>query len=117
MSPDVQQATPQSFDELISGGDELVVAYFWGPECPNCEIFARDFPELLAGLPAGLVRIVKVNAYEYPELARRFGLYGIPAFVLFKGGKKLGMMRQYYGREYWRTVLLEQATGTPATVG
>jgi hypothetical protein len=31
------------------------------------------------------------------------------AFVLFKGGRKLGMMRQYHGREYWQRVVAEQA--------
>ncbi len=101
-------ATPDTFDQLVGAAPELVVVYFWGPQCPNCEVFARDLPELLTDLPAG-VRVVKVNAYEHPELARRFALFGIPSFVLFKAGKKLGMMRQYYGREYWKTVIAERA--------
>jgi thiol-disulfide isomerase/thioredoxin len=104
---DVQHATPDTFDQLVAG-DGLVVTYFWGLDCPNCEVFARDLPALLSEVPAG-VRVVKVNAYEYPDLAQRFALFGIPAFVLFKGGRKLGMMRQYYGREYWRRVIEEQA--------
>lgn len=110
MSAALEHATPQTFDALMAGPGPLVVAYFWGPDCPNCEIFARELPELLPGLPAG-VRVVKVNAYDYPELARRFAIAGIPAFVLFKDGRKLGMMRQYYGREYWLTVVKEQAVG------
>ena len=101
-------ATPDSFDQLIATQDVLVVVYFWGPDCPNCEIFARDLPELLGEIPPS-VRVVKVNAYEFPELARRFALFGIPAFVLFKNGKKLGMMRQYNGREFWKTVVTEQS--------
>jgi thiol-disulfide isomerase/thioredoxin len=109
-----ETATPDSFDKLIETPDNLVVAYFWGPQCPNCEVFARDLPELLTELPESGVRIVKVNAYEHPELARRFALFGIPGFVLFKNGKKLGMMRQYYGREYWKTVITEQAADVTA---
>ncbi len=111
MAVTIESATPESFDKLIEGGDELVVVYFWGPNCPNCEVFARDLPGLLEELPPVSVRLVKVNAYEHPELARRFALFGIPAFVLFKGGRKLGMMRQYHGREYWKMVLAEQAAG------
>ena len=107
-----QVATPDSFDQLIEAKGELVVVYFWGPQCPNCEVFARDLPELLTELPQQGVRIVKVNAYEHPELARRFALFGIPGFVLFKNGKKLGVMRQYHGREYWKTVIAEQAAGS-----
>lgn len=106
--PDVQIATPESYDALLARSAGLTVVYFWGPDCPNCEIFARDLPELLGELPAG-VSVVKVNAYDHPELARRYAIFGIPSFVLYKNGKKLGMMRQYYGREYWKAVVEEQA--------
>lgn len=115
MSIPIETATPDTFDELIAAQDVLVVVYFWGPDCPNCEIFARDLPGLLQEIPQHGVRLVKVNAYEHPELARRFALFGIPGFLLFKNGKKLGAMRQYNGREFWRTVITEQANGvTPA---
>jgi thioredoxin 1 len=111
MSAILVTATPENFDALIQT-PALVVAYFWGPQCPNCEIFAKDLPELLEELPSE-TQVLKVNAYEFPELARRFALAGIPAFVLFKGGQKLGMMRQYYGREYWKTVIIEQMSALP----
>jgi len=112
--PAVLEATPETFDAALQAPEEtLVVVYFWGPECPNCEVFARDWPSLLEELPADRVRVVKVNAYEHTELARRFALAGIPGFVLFRAGKKLGMMRQYYGREYWKRVITELAEGRP----
>ena len=104
---EVVHAAPATFDALVAGPG-LVTVYFWGPDCPNCELFAKDLPGLLEALPAG-VRVVKVDAYAHPELATRFGLFGIPAFVLFRDGRKLGMMRQYHGREYWRRVVTEQA--------
>ncbi len=108
MAIEIETATPDSFEKLIEPTADLVVLYFWGPNCPNCEVFARELPELLVAMPQTGVRLVKVNAYEYPELARRFAIFGIPSFVLYRRGKKLGMMRQYYGREYWLTVLKEQ---------
>lgn len=114
MSASIETATPESFDELIGAPDALVVVYFWGPDCPNCEVFAHDLPGLLEVIPQHGVRLVKVNAYDYPELARRFALFGIPAFVLFKAGQKLGMMRQYHGREYWTAVITEHAQGVGA---
>lgn len=109
--------TPENLDAMIaSAPEQLVVIYFWGPQCPNCEVFARDLPELLSALPKN-VTVVKTNAYEHPELARRFALFGIPGFVLFKGGVKLGMMRQYYGREYWQAVIDEKAGEPVAAQG
>lgn len=108
---------PENFDALMAGPPgQLVVAYFWGPECPNCEVFARDLPGLLEALPPN-VTLVKTNAYEHPELARRFAIFGIPSFVLFKDGRKLGMMRQYYGREYWQAVIDEKAAEPAAVQG
>jgi thioredoxin-like negative regulator of GroEL len=112
----LEHATPQTFDAQVQAPeDTLVVVYFWGPECPNCEIFARDLPGLLEELPQVGLKLVKVNAYEHTELAQRFALFGIPGFVLLRGGKKLGMMRQYYGRDYWLRVITEQVQGAPVT--
>ena len=106
----LEEATPATFDQLAARPG-LVVVYFWGPDCPSCEIFARDLPGLLETLPPG-VQVVKVDAYQYPELATRQALFGIPAFVLFRDGRKLGMMRQYHGREYWTRVVAEQAVAS-----
>ena len=114
MSVSIDIATPDSFDELIAAQNVLVVVYFWGPDCPNCEVFARELPALVEAINETDVKIVKVNAYEFPELARRFALFGIPGFVLFKDGVKLGMMRQYNGREYWKAVVTEHARGMGA---
>ncbi len=108
----VTLASADTFDALLAESPEvLTVVYFWGDNCPNCEVFARDLPQLLEEVPAAAVRVLKVNAYEEPQIARRYAIFGIPGFVLFKGGKKLGMMRQYHGRKYWSAVVLEQAEG------
>lgn len=97
------------FDALIDPGDDtLVVAYCWGPQCPNCEVFAADAPSLLAQLPEGPLRLLKVDVYEHPEVATRFGLYGIPAFLFFRRGKLLGKMSRYRTRAYWLAVVREQ---------
>ena len=44
----IHDATPETFDALVmEPRDELVVVDFWGPNCPNCEVFARAAPGLL----------------------------------------------------------------------
>jgi thiol-disulfide isomerase/thioredoxin len=102
------EATGETFDALLAQDEQLVVAYFWGTDCVNCEVFARDLPALMPQVPA-TVRFLKVNAYEDMDLARRYGLFGVPAFLFFRSGKLIGKMSEYYGREYWLTVLKEQA--------
>lgn len=102
------EATAADFDAHLSNAQSLVVAYFWGTDCVNCEVFARDLPALLGQCPPG-VKFLKVNAYEDMDLSRRYGLFGVPAFMFFRRGKLIGKMSEYYGREYWLTVVREQA--------
>jgi thioredoxin 1 len=102
----IDELSPANFDsEVFSSGEKLVVVYFWGPDCPNCEVFARHLPGLMPKIEALGVRLVKVNAYLYPELATRFGLHGIPTFILVRGGRPLGRMTSFQGDEYFLGVL------------
>lgn len=103
------EATPETFDEVVLGArGELVVVEFWGPSCPNCEAFAQAEPGLVAALAGARWRFVKVDAYAHDGLARRFGLYGIPAFLLFLDGKLLGKMSRFTSREHWLAVVRER---------
>lgn len=104
--------TPEEFDAEVSRRDpRLLVAYLWGPQCPNCEVFARAFPllrEKLSGVP---VRFVKKDVYAHPALATRYGVHGIPTFLVFRDGKLQGRMTSYRGEEFFLTVVREQAEG------
>ena len=113
--PPSYDATPESFDTLVlEPRGELVVVDFWGEGCPNCDVYAEAEPSLLGELEGAPLRVVKVNAYQHEELARRFGLFGIPTFLLFRDGKLLGKMSQYYGREYWLGVVREHLPAAAA---
>jgi thioredoxin 1 len=108
MTIPILHATAETFDALVlTPTNELVIAYFWGTNCPNCEIFAAHLPSLLEALGDVRARLVKVDAYTETELARRFGIYGIPAFFLFRDGKKLGRMSEFRGRTFFLDVLRE----------
>ena len=105
----VHEATDQTFDALVRAPrGELVIVDFWGDHCPNCEVFERDRPLLLEALGDAPARLVRVDAYAHPELARDFALYGVPTFLLFRDGKLLGRMSQYHGQDYWLGVVRER---------
>lgn len=109
----------QAFTEIDGPGFEaartgargtLVLTYFWGPECPNCEVFLAEWPKVAPLLPdaaEGLV-LLKLNAYDFPEAATRFGLFGIPAFLFFHQGQLLGKMSEYRGARFFASVVREQ---------
>jgi len=102
--------SPSELDELLARpSPRLLVLYLWGPDCPNCVIFKRSLPALLPALETLPVDFVSLDAYAHPEVARRFAVYGIPHFLLFKNGKKLGKMSEFRGEEFWLAVVREQA--------
>jgi thioredoxin 1 len=110
--PSPRHVTPDVLDQLLATpSDRLLLLYLWGPDCPNCEIFKRSWPELLPKLDELPVDFIALDAYQYPEVARRYGVYGIPHFLLFKNGKKLGKMSEFKGEAYWLAVVREQALG------
>jgi thioredoxin 1 len=90
-----------------SAGSRLLVVYLWGPDCPNCVIFKRSLPKLLERLSDVDAELVEVDVYAHPEVAVRYGVFGIPHFLLFKGGKKLGKMSEFHGEAFWAKVVRE----------
>lgn len=89
-----------SFEEnVIEAMGAVQAVFFWGHDCPNCEVAKRM---LLAGEEDILDLNFKwshVNVYEYPDLGTRFGLTGIPTFLFFKNGKRLGKISPFPGME------------------
>ncbi|MCA9530689.1 MAG: thioredoxin family protein [Myxococcales bacterium] len=86
----------------------LVLVYFFGPGCPNCERFAEALPALLAELERearSAMHLVKVDAYACPALATRYAVFGIPAFFAFRDGKRLGRISEFRSAESWLAVI------------
>ena len=85
--------TAAEFDALLGAGSGAIVVDFYADWCGPCRNFA---PELagFAGTHRGTVTVVKVNVDNHPELAKRYSVTGIPAILLFHGGK---LVRQTAG--------------------
>lgn len=93
--------------DVVAVSDELVVVYFRGPGCPNCDFFATRLPILVDALEGDRVRLVKFDAYEAPTLATRFAVAGIPCFDLWRDGRRLGRMSEFHSDTYWLAVVRE----------
>lgn len=77
----------------------LKIVYFWGDNCPNCESAKRELSLMIDDLSPLAIDFHSVNAYEQMDLATRFGLYGIPAFLFFKKGQLIGRITSFPTRQ------------------
>jgi thioredoxin len=61
---------------------------FYSNSCPPCRQLAPTI-EILAEEYLGRAVVYKVNVARVPDLARRYGIQGIPAVLFFTGGKEV----------------------------
>lgn len=107
--PEVSDVGPDQLHQLIKDDSDprLKVVFFWGPKCPNCDTFKQALPGLLEKMRNWPVHILRSNAYAHRDMATDFGLRGIPTFLLYRDGRRLGRMSQYRGEEFFLGVLGE----------
>jgi thioredoxin 2 len=79
-------ADAAAFDEIVAAASVPVLVDFWAPWCPPCRLAAPGVRKVAKGM-AGRALVVKVDTDQHPELAARFGVRGIPNFVVLKGGR------------------------------
>lgn len=79
------------FDRQTTLGSLPVLVDIWAPWCGPCRIMAPAFESAAPRLEPR-VRLLKLNADENQPIVERLNIRGIPALILFQGGKELARM-------------------------
>ena len=77
--------TDENFDTEVLKSEKPIVVDFWAEWCGPCKMIAPIVEEI-AGDYAGKVKVGKVNVDFNNQVAMQYGIRGIPALLVFKGG-------------------------------
>ncbi|MFP5519049.1 MAG: thioredoxin [Bdellovibrionia bacterium] len=80
-----------TFEAEVLKSNVPVLVDFWAEWCGPCRALAPKLEEL-AGEFAGKVKIVKLNVDENQMTPGKYGIRGIPALILFKGGAEVAQI-------------------------
>ena len=75
-----------TFETEVLQSDLPVLVDFWAPWCGPCRMQIPVLEQVASRL-GSRARVTKVNVDQYPELAGRFRITGIPTLLLFKEGR------------------------------
>ena len=78
--------TAENFESEVLKSDKPVLIDFWAPWCGPCRRMGAVVAEIAKEEEASL-KVGKVNVDEEGDLAQKFGIMSIPAFLLFKNGE------------------------------
>ena len=88
MANGITHLTTATFDETVNSSLTTVLVDFWAEWCGPCRAVSPILDQI-AEEHAGKIRIVKLNVDENPETTMKYGITGIPAMKVFRGGQEV----------------------------
>jgi thioredoxin 1 len=90
----VLEINDANFDQEVLQSEQPVLVDFWANWCGPCKAIAPSV-DAIAVTYAGKLKVTKVNVDQNGAAPSRYGIRGIPALLLFKGGKVVDQIVGY----------------------
>jgi thioredoxin 1 len=90
----VLEINDANFDQEVLQSEQPVLVDFWAGWCGPCKAIAPSV-DAIAATYAGKLKVTKVNVDQNGAAPSRYGIRGIPALLLFKGGKVVDQIVGY----------------------
>jgi len=92
------EVSDASFEQDVLQSEQPVLVDFWAAWCGPCKALAPTV-EQVASEYAGKLKVAKLDVDRNTATAMRFGIRGIPALLVFKGGKVVDQIVGYVPKE------------------
>lgn len=111
----MQRVDSAALDRVLADAQiPLTILFLWGHHCPNCDVAKQQIVQAQARFRWPQVRWLHDNVYEDRDMATRFGLHGIPTFLVFRGARKLGRISPWPGADPFCDAIERQIAGLPS---
>jgi len=90
----ILEVNDANFEQEVLRSEQPVLVDFWAVWCGPCKMIS-PIVDSVAAAYAGKLKVAKVNVDQNPATPSRYNVRGIPALLLFKGGKLAGEIVGY----------------------